>query len=127
PNGRVLAAISLWEKIPRVWDVTTGKETLQLYGHKKRGYDSIAFSPDSKMIITGGHDRTARQWDTSTGNLIATLPGHTRAIISGDGKKIATYGSSSYVDVWKLGASSEDKTPKLWEAGTGKLIATLTG
>src|SRR5260370_31926236 len=63
PNGRMLAAISLWEKLPKVWDVTTGKETLQLYGHKKSGYDSIAFSPDSKMIITGGHDRTARVWD----------------------------------------------------------------
>ncbi len=127
PNGRMLAAISLWEKLPKVWDVTTGKETLQLYGHKKSGYDSIAFSPDSKMIITGGHDRTARVWDASTGNLIATLPGHTHAIISGDGRKIATYGSSSYVNVWKFGTSSEDKTPKLWDARTGQLVAVLMG
>jgi WD40 repeat protein len=130
PNGRMLAAISCWEKIPRVWDVTTGKETLQLHGQQEGGYDSIAFSPDSKLIITGGHDRTARLWDTSTGNLMATLPGHTHAIISADGRKIATYGGSSSLDmwkVWKVGASSEDKTPKLWDARTGKLIAMLMG
>ena len=124
PDARMLAAISVREESPKVWDVTAGKGTLQLHGRQKRGYDSIAFTPDGNMIVAGSHDHTAKLWNTSTGNLMATLPGHTHALVSPNGETIVTYGSVSPV---KLRPTSEDKTPKLWDARTGKLIARLIG
>src|SRR5258707_15796917 len=34
---------------------------------------SVAFSPDGMKILTGSADKTARLWETATGNLLATL------------------------------------------------------
>ena len=64
----------------RVWDASTGIETLPpLRGHDN-GVTSVAFSPDGSKIISGSHDKTIRVWDASTG--IETLPslhGHDRS------------------------------------------------
>ena len=35
--------------------------------------NSAAFSPDGKLVVTGGEDRAARVWDVSTGRKVAVL------------------------------------------------------
>ena len=37
---------------------------------------ALAFSPDGKRLLTGGHDRTARLWDVATGKEVRKLEGH---------------------------------------------------
>ena len=37
---------------------------------------SASFSPDGGRIVTASSDKTARLWDASSGNLIASLEGH---------------------------------------------------
>ena len=37
---------------------------------------TIAFSPDGKLLATGGGDGKAKFWDVGTGKLRATLKGH---------------------------------------------------
>jgi len=37
---------------------------------------SVAFSLNSKQIISGSWDKTVQLWDTATGALVQTLKGH---------------------------------------------------
>jgi WD40 repeat protein len=78
---------------------------------------SAAFARDGNRFATASADRTARIWDTATGQLLAVLKGHAREVISADfspdGKQIVT--------------GSFDHTAKIWDAGTGREITTLKG
>src|SRR5215472_17422713 len=79
--------------------------------------NSVAFSPDGAKLGTASEDKTARVWNTATGDLVHTLAGHTDAVFaapfSPDGRKIATV--------------SADLTPRLWDTGTGACVMELTG
>ena len=54
----------------------------------------IEFSPDGKIVATGGADEVARLWDVTTHQLIAELTGHTDDIqaiaFTPDGNKFVT-------------------------------------
>ncbi|KAJ7660607.1 WD40-repeat-containing domain protein [Mycena rosella] len=51
----------------RMWDVRTGTAVGKpLEGHTNY-VQSIAFSPNGKLIVSGSNDNTVRIWDASTG------------------------------------------------------------
>jgi WD40 repeat protein len=72
----------------------------------------LDFSPDSRRLVTASFDGTAKVWDVTTGKLLFTLKGHSKAVwcavFSPDGKTVATGGS--------------DHTVRLWDADTGTFI-----
>ncbi|HEY9691386.1 MAG TPA: WD40 repeat domain-containing protein [Oculatellaceae cyanobacterium] len=86
-----------------------------LTGHTSE-ITAFIVSPDSQILITGSKDKTIKQWNLKTGNLIRTLNQHSGEItslaISKDNKVIAS--------------GSKDKTIKLWNLKTGQLIRTLS-
>jgi WD40 repeat protein/serine/threonine protein kinase len=113
-DGKLLAAGS--EETLKVWEARSGQEGLTLKGHDL-GVNSVAFSADSKRIVSGSGDRTVKVWDAYTGLEALTLKGHTGEVssvaFSADGKHIASGG--------------HDRTVKLWDAHTGKQTLTFKG
>ena len=75
--------------------------------------ESVAFSPDGLLVLTGSADGTARLWDISSGKSVAVFAGHDQAVhavaFARHGKAILT--------------GSCDGTAKLWEVTTRKALA----
>ncbi|KAG9086618.1 hypothetical protein FS749_003521 [Ceratobasidium sp. UAMH 11750] len=71
----------------------------------------VAFSPNSRRIVSGSDDGTVRIWDAETGDpVLEPLKGHTRGVnsvaFSPNGRWIAS--------------GSDDETIRLWDAETGE-------
>jgi WD40 repeat protein len=95
----------------KIWDATTGELLLSGdLGHAIPPID-IAFSPDGKLAITGGLDQKAKVWDTTSGQVLSTLSGHTEGIIavafSPDGTRVATAGSDGTARIWDVTPAQE--------------------
>ncbi len=67
--------------------------------------DSVSFSPDGKLIASGGYDAAIHIWTTGDGHLqppaISGFMGHTTPF-SPDSKTIASGGSDNTVKIWDV-------------------------
>jgi WD40 repeat protein/serine/threonine protein kinase/tetratricopeptide (TPR) repeat protein len=110
PNGQTVASGSV-DGTVKLWDVTISSDSSTL-PHSGEVI-SVAFTPDSKTLISGG-DCPTKLWDVATGRERATLPiqaGNLGLALSPDGKSFA--------------ATGPEKTVKLWEVATGRERATF--
>jgi WD40 repeat protein len=72
PDGKLLASRS--RGTTQLWEAATGRELHLLDKYQHTG-SALAFTPDSKRLVTGGtYDLTVCVWDVATGRLTATLP-----------------------------------------------------
>jgi WD40 repeat protein len=92
-------------------------EPLRRWPHHSGDIFSVAFSPDSRRLLTTSQDGTVRVWDVATGNLLHTLVGHANrvlcALYSPDGLRIASGGG--------------DNSVRLWDANTFEQVGRLGG
>jgi WD40 repeat protein len=111
PDGKTIALLNSMDI--RLYDVASLQIVgLPMYGHTDQ-VTSLAFTPDGKLLVSGGQDATVRLWNPATGQSVGLpLTGPTVWIpsldISSDGKWLAA-ASPDGIHVWDL--SVED-----WES-----------
>jgi RNA polymerase sigma factor (sigma-70 family) len=139
PDGKTLAAVSCGNpsfappgssrpEIVRLWEVGTG-QLHELAGHTG-GATSLAFSPDGKVLATGGHDGTMILWDSATRKqlrkiqLLEDVYFHPR----GNGFDSGGILALAFAPQGKtIASANHDGTVRLFEAATGKQLHVLRG
>jgi WD40 repeat protein/serine/threonine protein kinase len=114
PDGQRLAGGKKGEV--KVWEVRTG-QLFHSLGRFSNATSRVAFSPDSRRLVSTHFDRNVRVWDMSTGDGEVRIPAaHAGPILglalSPDGKSIVTSGLL-------------DERVKVWDAATRRPICAL--
>ncbi len=120
PSGAFLAIDNLPEAgHETVVDLATGRSWAVSGQHAAAVVGSV-FSPDGSVLVTGGDDRVARAWDTTTGRLLQTLEGHNGRVF---GPAVTELGGRR--TVWTV---SLDGTMMAWDlSGTQALGRSFSG
>src|SRR5262249_7562288 len=91
----------------RLWDVTTGEDTITLLG-SDLSVRSLAFDPDGMTLAAARNDTTIRLWNAATGESTHTLQGHADAV------QCVAFCPRAGADEIILASGSSDTTLKLW-------------
>lgn len=125
PDGTRIVSGS-GDKTLKIWDADSGQNLATLSGHEQ-GVNALAYSPDGTRIVSGSEDKTLKIWDAASGKRLATLSGHKYGVnavaYSPDGTRIVS-ASGKYSEQH---IREEDNALMVWDATTGKRLATLPG
>lgn len=115
----------------KVWNAADGKLLFAV-----KGYMSLCFSADGKLLLTGSVDRTVKAWNAETGALAFSLRGHkdkhVRSLtLSPNGKMLAS--ADGKIKLWDLATRTETASfdikghlPELRFSPAGDLLAYTT-
>ncbi len=120
PDGS-RAVSGSWDGTVRVWDTTSGEE-LRVLKHAGP-VDSIAISPDGKVVLAAGGplgaggDTDIHVWDLTNGEEIRRFTGHTKRVWS------LTFSPDGLHAL----SGSSDTTIRLWDVASGRELHRLEG
>src|ERR1700694_2093853 len=88
--------------------------TIFTYRGHSAGVHAVAWSPDSKRIVSGSDDKTLQVWDAATGEHVLKYSRHTNGVTSvawsPDGRRVVS--------------GSLDRTVQVWDAADGGHVYT---
>ena len=97
-------------------DAITGAYLSILSGHTQ-GVESLTFSSDGTLLVSGDQIGIIKLWDVQTGVVVRTLEGHTSEVCS----------VSISPDHTMIASGSQDKTIRLWDTWTGECHCIIDG
>ncbi|MDQ0987163.1 WD40 repeat domain-containing serine/threonine protein kinase [Streptomyces sp. V2I9] len=85
--------------------------------HRRTGHtgavSALCFSPDGRLLLSGGRDRLILVWDVSSGRCVRVLKGHRAPVtalrVTPDGQQVLATGPTEYA-------------VRVWEVGTGRFL-----
>jgi len=150
----IQALQALMQTTPTSWQQSIGWAA-QTPGEVVTPICSIAFSPDGRLVASGGSDKMVKIWEVHSGRVLRQLVGHAFSVdFSPDGRLLASGGQDTTVKVWEissghllqtlsnptgyllsttfspdgrlLASGSIDATVKVWEVNSGRLLYTFS-
>lgn len=123
PDGATLALYGGNDHVIQLWDVETRKQDddspITAYRDANITVDSVAFSPDSEILVTCGGKGPILLWDAGTQELLdPPLP------LPGNG--IATH-DIAFSRAGVIAATTDDGRTLLWDAASRKPLGALAG
>ena len=105
PDGKLLACADY--ALVYLWDLKTHKMLRKIDTHN--AVNTLLFTPDSRILVSGGWDGSIKLLDVDSGHLLSTPIGHTSRLSRGISKLIFLN------DGRTLAGASEDDTILLWD------------
>jgi WD40 repeat protein len=154
PDGVWLAAGST-TGVVTVWNLNIGGEPISRQRHQGEEVLAIAFSPNNKLIVSGGKDKKAVVADTETGDILLPVTNEDwveDVAFSPDSSWFVTVSDDHRIRVWDMASGAErlrmlqdsdvtevkvssngqwiattgsDETIRLWNAATGAEILKI--
>lgn len=101
-----------WDKMVKVWDLTTCKLKTDLPGHTGN-INTVTVSPDGSLCASGGKDGTAMLWDLNEGKYLYMLD-------AGDEINSLVFSPNHY---WLCAATT--KCIKIWDLESKSIVDEL--
>jgi WD40 repeat protein len=121
----------------RIWDVAKGQPIKTISAHvqaqpqpMQNPIYAVLWTPDHKQVLTASYDRSLKLWDVASGNVVREFkaapdakPGEKAEPPKEPvGHRHQVFGAAFSKDGKLLASCGYDRTIKLWDVGSGKVI-----